>query len=249
MRTRRLAKRLLLATVVLPPLALLIAGLALHTPRPTGTPGPEAEALADRMLGAIRADAWARTGAVSWRFPRGHEHLWDRRRNLARVRWSDYEARVDLRTRRAAVTRRDGSPVPADQAATLGTKAYALWANDSFWLNAPAKIRDPGTTRALVTLPDGERALLVTYASGGVTPGDSYLWRLEPDGTPRSWRMWVSIIPVGGLEWRWHGWRTTPTGARLAPLHDGIADVNLSDVRAASTLAALLPGPDPFAGF
>lgn len=244
-------RKLLLALLLLATLALTALGItawSLHEPLPTGTSGPEAEALADRMLTAIRADAWARTGAVTWRFPRGHEHLWDRRRNLARVRWSDYEARVNLHTRRAVVTRRDGQPVPTDQAEALGKTAYALWANDSFWLNAPAKIRDPGTTRALVTLPGGERALLVTYGSGGVTPGDSYLWLLDQDGTPRAWRMWVGIIPVGGLEWRWHGWTTTPTGARLAPLHDGIADVNLTDVRAAATLAELVPGPDPFAG-
>ena len=41
----------------------------------------DADALARRMLTAVDADAWARTGAVRWTFFNGDRHLWDRARN------------------------------------------------------------------------------------------------------------------------------------------------------------------------
>lgn len=226
--------------------ALAVAVAALDEPMPRGVEGPEAEALADRMLEAVRADRWAETGAVRWTFRGAHEHLWDRDRNLARVRWGDVEVLVDVATRRGVATR-GGEPVSGAEADALVEKAWAFWANDSFWLNPVVKVRDEGTTRELVTLEGGAEALLVRYSSGGVTPGDAYLWLLDEDGTPRAWRMWVQIIPVGGLEFTWEGWRELPTGARVATRHGGLLSIDLTGVEAAATLAELVPGEDPFA--
>jgi hypothetical protein len=70
--------------------------------------------------------------------------------------------------------------------------------NDSFWLIAPFKLRDAGTTRSIVM--QDNQALMITYALS--TPGDSYVWFVE-NYMPKAWRMWVSIIPVGGLETTW----------------------------------------------
>ena len=98
--------------------------------------------------------------------------------------------------------------------------AWSLFANDSFWLVAPYKIRDSGTSRKVIILENGEKGLLVTYSSGGVTPGDSYLWILDEDGRPKSWKMWVKIIPVGGLEFTWENWQQQG-GAWFAPIHKG----------------------------
>ncbi|MEO1030455.1 MAG: hypothetical protein AAFX55_03570 [Bacteroidota bacterium] len=64
-------------------------------------------------------------------------------------------------------------------------KAKAYFNNDSFWLVAPYKVFDPGTERRLVTTEDGKDALLVTYTSGGTTPGDSYLWHFDNSGKPK----------------------------------------------------------------
>ena len=69
-------------------------------------------------------------------------------------------------------------------------RAWVHFANDGFWLAAPFKVRDPGTSRALVKTDDGRDALLVTYGSGGVTPGDAYLWHLGHDGLPTRYEMW-----------------------------------------------------------
>jgi hypothetical protein len=80
------------------------------------------------------------------------------------------------------------------------------------------KVFDPGTRRGIVILEDGSEGLLVSYTSGGVTPGDHYLWILEASGLPKAWRMWVNIIPIGGLEFGWTDW-TAPEGPRIARNH------------------------------
>jgi hypothetical protein len=47
----------------------------------------------------------------------------------------------------------------------------------------------------------------VTYTSGGVTPGDSYLWILDENDRPIAWKFWVQKIPIGGLESSWGDWQ------------------------------------------
>ncbi len=245
-----LKRALKLLTALLLILTLGVVGLAcaLHRPRPQASPSPEADALAMRMLATVNHDAWLRTGAVRWRFPGGHQHLWDRTRGLARVRWDDHEVLIHLGTQRGLAST-DGQRVTAEDADKLVAKAWALWCNDAFWLNPLAKSFDPGTSRAIVTLDDGAQALLVSYDSGGVTPGDAYLWEFDPQGRPKAWSMWVSILPIGGVVFTWEGWRQLPTGAWLATQHRGVfgLPLNLEQVEAAATLAELEPGPDPFA--
>jgi hypothetical protein len=80
---------------------------------------------------------------------------------------------------------------------------------------------DPGTTREVVVEEDGREALLVHYSSGGVTPGDSYLWELNADGLPVAWRMWVNIIPVGGLRFTWEDWEGGTNSPKIAQEHVG----------------------------
>lgn len=230
---------------------LLVVPLACWADRevPEATAGPEAEAMTDRMLAAIDADAWARTGAVRWIFRGKQEHLWDRSRNLARVRFDGVEVLVDLASKRGLATR-DGTSVDASETAELVEQAWAHWANDSFWLNPIAKLRDEGTTRGVVAPdPKGRPRLLVCYESGGVTPGDCYLWIVGDDDRPVAWRMWVKIIPGGGTRATWDGWQRLDTGAWVATQHRiaRLLTLRLTEIEGAATLAALEPGPDPFA--
>ena len=98
-------------------------------------------------------------------------------------------------------------------------KAETLFNNDTFWLVAPYKVFDKGTERRLVTTKDDKEALLVTYTSGGSTPGDSYLWHLDENNRPTRFQMWVDILPINGLEASWDNWITTDTGAQLPTFH------------------------------
>ena len=117
----------------------------------------------------------------------------------------------------------------------------------SFWLNAPAKAFDPGTTRSLVETEGAEPALLVRYASGGVTPGDAYLWQLDENGVPLSWKMWISIIPIGGLEISWEGWTSLKTGARISTRHQaGPFTVEVEGVSGGNSLQDIGLSQNPF---
>ncbi len=227
--------------------AIAIALIAVNESKPTGTSGPEADALARSMVAWTQPDAWARTGAVQWSFGGRNDHLWDRARGLAQVRWGGNDVRFRTSNRDALVYV-DGVETKGEAAQRLVESAYAKWINDAFWLNPFEGVFDASTERAIVTSESGGPQLLVTYGSGGVTPGDSYLWAIGSSGQPTAWKMWVSIIPIGGMEVTWDEWITLSTGAKISTLHRGPVELRISNVKGAATLDALLDGqPDPFA--
>lgn len=243
----RRALRVLGVLLLLAAVAVVVVGFALHEPRPTNArPGPEAERHAHALLTAVDGDAWDRTGAVRWVFGGRQEHLWDKARGYARVRWGETEVLLRLHDRSGIATIR-GARVSGEEARELREQAYAHWINDSFWLNPVVKLFDEGTTRALAAQADGSDALLLSYASGGLTPGDAYLWIGDPSAPPRAWKMWVSILPIGGVECTWDRWQTLSTGAKISTRHDcGIFVLELTDVEGAADVVAL-EGEDPFA--
>lgn len=235
-------------------LLLVVSGLGacalLSKPRPNGETGPRADALAHSIETAVNKEAWARTGAVRWYFGGRNRHLWDRTRMFDRVAWGgDKLVLLNISTKNGLAFVKNGAEqVSGEAEKKLLAKAYAHWINDSFWLNPLVKLFDDGVERKLVTQPDGKSALLITYGGGGLTPGDAYLWLLDESNRPLAWRMWVSILPIKGIESSWAGWTALPTGAWVATEHRMAAfNLRLTDVAAAATLAELEPGGDPFA--
>lgn len=225
----------------------VITGLVMHESRPEGgETGEYAESLARRMVQTVNPEAWEATRAVQWNFRGSHQHVWDRDAGFAWVRWDDIDARIRLSDRTGVVTIA-GRDAVEGEAIELREKAYAYWVNDSFWLNPVVKIYDEGVTRSMVSVADGRRGLMAAYDGGGLTPGDAYVWILGEDDRPVAWKMWVSIIPIGGLEASWDGWERLDTGAVVATRHEiGFLTLELSDVRGATSIAALLD-EDPFA--
>ncbi len=229
-------------------LVLVIVGLGVyyHESTPEGKEGEAADILAEKMLKAIDKTGWDSTGVVQWTFKGVHDFIWDRDRHLAQVKWGETEVLMDLNKidGRVWVEKKE---VHGEAAKTAIEEAWSSWCNDSFWLNAPAKCMDEGTTRSIVTLEDGSEGLKVSYSSGGVTPGDSYLWILDEQGLPTSYKMWVSISPVGGLEFTWEDWTRLSTGARIAQLHKGALNLDISNLKGAANLAEFGLAKDPFA--
>lgn len=213
---------------------LLIVGivgyLIFNKSIPEGQQGEEAEALADKMLAALNAPGWDTTRYVNWGFAERHTYKWDRKTDSVVVSWNDTEVRLHTKSISGSATRK-GKRLSGEELNELIQEAWSYFCNDSFWLIGPFKVRDPGTTRALVKNEQEGDQLLVTYTGGGVTPGDSYLWSFNPDGTPKAYQMWVSIIPIGGIEATWEDYTTLPTGAKLAQLHDlGILTLKMTGV-------------------
>lgn len=204
-----------------------------NEPLPTGESGPEADALANRMLDALNYKSYQRTKIIEWSFRGGnHTFVWNREQKSVKVGWDEYVVDLDLITPSSSIAYKNGELVPYEETRELIQDAQSYFNNDSFWLVAPYKVFDPGTERYLVDLEDGEEALLVTYTQGGDTPGDSYLWILEPSGLPKSFKLWVKIIPIGGLEATWEDWKKTESGALLPSSHSfGPITLSMGDVK------------------
>ncbi len=214
---------------------------------PTGTTGPAADALANKVLTAINKPAWDNTGVVQWTFRGAHDFLWDKKRNLVKVNWDDNEVLVVL-DETTGKAWKNGKEVTGDEGDKLVKAAWAHFCNDSFWLNAPAKVFDPGTERSIIDLPDGKKGLMVSYKSGGVTPGDSYLWMLDDNGLPTSYKMWVSIPVIpGGLEFTWEDWKSLSTGAKISTNHSSkVLGIDITNLKAATDLTTFGLSNDPF---
>ncbi|TAI48914.1 hypothetical protein [Flagellimonas allohymeniacidonis] len=209
-------------------LVLIISLFAIHEPLPQAQTGREADVLAEKMLEALNYKTYEETRFLEWSYRNGaNQYKWDKELGKVEVEWGDNHVKLDVVHLEKSLAYKNGKSLAFDEKEKLVDKALKNFNNDSFWLVAPYKVFDLGTERSIVTLPDGTEALLVTYTSGGTTPGDSYLWLLNENAFPRAFKMWVNIIPIGGLEASWDDWIVTQSGAFLPKSH-ALGPVNLS---------------------
>jgi hypothetical protein len=191
---------------------------------PEGTPDEKADALALKMTQAMNKEAFDSTEVLEWSFRGEHFYTWKKQEGLVDVSWDDQKVTLNLNDHSKST---GGSPE------VLQT-ALGYFHNDSFWLVAPYKVFDEGVTRSIVDY-EGEEALLVTYTSGGSTPGDSYLWFVDENGMPTHYKMWASIIPMGGVSATWNDWKVTSNGVKLPTEHElsilGF-EIDMGDVKA-----------------
>lgn len=242
------AFQILAVILILSVLGVALVMYSMSEDRPVGQPGPEADALARSMEAAVNKEAWDQTGAVRWSFFERHHYVWDRKNDLVELKWGDSRALFRTADQTGRVWKNGVEQNEADTAEAIRV-AYAYWINDSFWLNPVVKFFDPGVERSLVDLDEGGKGLLISYTSGGVTPGDAYLWIPGEDGLPKAWRMWVQIIPIGGVETTWQGWVDLSTGAKVATQHEGAGQLMtfIKDVAGGETLESIGVAPDLFA--
>lgn len=207
-------------------LALLSIGLLYlftNESLPTGQKGKAAEELAQKMMNAIHKEAFDNTEVLEWSFRNEHHYKWYKQEEKVDVTWDNNFVKLNL----ADISKSEGD-------SELVKTALNYFYNDSFWLVAPYKVLDPGTELSIVK-NDGKDALLVTYTTGGETPGDSYLWFLDDTGKPTSFKMWTKIIPVGGVSATWSDWKLSEAGILLPTKHElslfGL-EIDMGDVKA-----------------
>ncbi len=217
---------------------------------PAGSTGASADALAHAIEANVDKAAWDATGAVRFGFRGAHDYVWDKERAMVYVKNGSDEVWLDLMDH-GGIAHTDGKAVDDATRAKMLASAWEMFCNDTFWLNPLVKLFDAGTTREIVAL-DGDhrshRGLKVTYASGGTTPGDTYVWIVDDKNTVVAVRMWVSVLPIKGAEFAWGSWSTLATGAKVALAHKaGPLNVPIDAPAGAKTLAELEPGVDRFA--
>ncbi|MGG6231295.1 hypothetical protein [Tenacibaculum sp. SDUM215027] len=217
------------ALLLIGAIALTVVYFTSNESLPKGEQGPKADALATKMLKALNYEAYKNTRFIEWSFRGKHFYKWDKKEDIVEVSWDVNKITLYTKEPEKSIVLVDGEKVGNKE---ILQKAIDYFNNDSFWLIAPYKVFESGIERRIV-IHEGKEALLITYTSGGSTPGDSYLWLLNDKGMPVSYKMWVSIIPTGGMEATWNDWITTESGAILPTKHEmpvGILD--MGDVKA-----------------
>lgn len=186
---------------------------------PTGTQGQAADVLATKMLNVLNHDAYNATDYIEFTFKKRHHYKWNKANNTCEVYWKNIKVDLDLVNHDESKVFINDVEYNQEDTHDYIHKAENYFNNDTFWLVAPYKVFDEGVERRLVKTEDNKDALLVTYTSGGTTPGDSYLWHFDDNGKPNSFQMWVDILPIDGLEATWSDWTTTETEAQLPIFH------------------------------
>lgn len=226
---------------------LIGAYFVLNEKLPSGDNLAKADILAIKMLTALNKSAWDSTNVVAWTHKGVHHFVWDKQQEMVQVKWDKNDILLNLKEWNKGKAYSDGKEIIDAQLDVLRGKAWAIFCNDSFWMIAPYKVFDEGVTRKIVQTSDGSEALLASYASGGVTPGDSYLWFLDKSGVPTSYKLWVKILPIGGVKATWDNWINTKTGARIASNHKlGPINLTIENIRTGKDLEEVNEKTDLF---
>lgn len=237
-------KRLLYGIIIFITLALA-AILFLRENLPEGVKGKSAEALADQVLESIDTEAFKEIPWLQFSFRGGHDYLWDKQENMAIIKWDNNRVHLNLNNL-VGQAWKNNQLVHGNEKEKLKEKAWAFWCNDSFWLNPIAKIKDPGTVRSIVETDGKNPSLLVQYKSGGVTPGDAYLYLLDDNNRPTAFKMWVSIIPIGGIKATFDGWQNI-NGAWFSTDHKlGPLSIPITNLKAGNSFKDLGFEVNPF---
>jgi hypothetical protein len=142
----------------------------------------KAEQLATDVWKANGGDQWANVAEVRFSFvveQDGKElfkadHVWDVPANTDDVKWKDKSGnekhvKVNL-----------GAPGTDEDSKT----AYGRWVNDSYWLLAPLKVRDPGVHAKFDGMKESEgvncEMLRLSFDKVGLTPTDQYVLYVDP---------------------------------------------------------------------
>lgn len=179
-----------------------------------------AVALADSVMQAMGGyAAWQQARFIGWEFFGGQYQVWDKQTND--FRWQQGElvltANLDARTGKAYRSGQDISRTAEGQ--QLITGMYATWANNSWWLLMPFKMKDSGvklrykgTGRTTQGTP--ARVVEMTFENVGVTPNNRYEVYISPqtylveewayyrhaaDALPAFRRRWADYRPYGPI--------------------------------------------------
>ncbi len=164
---------------------LAVVALAFLLPETAFATEEKARSLAKELWQASGGENWAKVKRLRFTFiveDQGKElarvrHDWDVAGQTDRVVWKDKDVTVNL-----------ADPGDGEEA----TAAYARWVNDSYWLLAPLKVLDRGVTLEHLGTKEiaggPAEALQLSFAQVGLTPGDKYVFYLDPTSKlPRAW--------------------------------------------------------------
>lgn len=204
-----------------------------HEPIPAAKAGSQAEELSQKMLKAINYVNYQKLRYLEWSYNDKHHYKWDKTKEFVQVRWDDIKVDINLNNYAISEVYMGGVKMHTDPKEELIAKAVTYFKNDSFWLVAPFQIMDPNVKRYSVELENGDYGLLVTYLDDKDKPVDSYLWLLNDNGFPNSFKMWTKSNPIGGIKASWDQWKVTDANVFLPSKHElPFRTITLSNLKA-----------------
>lgn len=110
------------------------------------------------------------------------QHAWNVAAGTDTVKWKDKQGQDHEVTANLTAPAQEGE----------GKDAFARWVNDSYWLLAPLKIRDPGVKVEAGGPKDlngtNVETLQLSFENVGLTPTDRYVFYIDPQTKlPRAW--------------------------------------------------------------
>ena len=217
-----------------PHIAIMISLLAVTvaTSRAEEQSGDKAQQLATDVWKASGGENWAKVKELQFTFAVEQQgkplfsaqHSWNVATGTDEVKWTDKEGKEHL------ATVKPGAPVQDDE----GRKAYARWVNDSYWLLAPLKIRDPGVKVEYGGPKDLNgvacETLSLSFDQVGLTPTDKYVLYIDPQ--TKLLRAWDYIPSSGtGMQATWEKFQSAG-GLNLATEHNfNGKTIKLADIK------------------
>ncbi len=144
----------------------------------------QAVALADKVIrnmGGVKN--WNNTRYIAWTW-RDQYHIWDKFENKFRYEKDTLVVVSDLTTKQGMVYSKGKLLTNEAQVQKILSNQYAVWANNSYWLLMPFKLRDQGVNlkyKGEGKTQTGAAAdlLEVTFQNVGVTPNNRYILAID----------------------------------------------------------------------
>lgn len=220
--SRLAAGSLLVASLIVP-----AAGFSQDQPKPKEMPTPKAQPsppltandVAEALIQALGGQqTWDRAHHICFTFASARFHCWDKYTGNHRLEGKNQQGQTfvvleNINTHQGTAYL-NGQPVPEDQVKAYVDGAYQAWANDTYWLLMPYKLKDPGVNLEYAGSEeiDGVRyeKLHLTFQNVGITPGDQYWAYINPStGLMERWSYILQNQDKNGppTQWLWQGWQ------------------------------------------
>jgi hypothetical protein len=99
---------------------------------PEGQSGPEADALAQKMLNSLNYETYQQTRFLEWSFQGGaHKYKWDKQKAMVEVKWDNYLVQLDLISKKSSLVFKDKERLNENESASIIADALDYFNNDS----------------------------------------------------------------------------------------------------------------------
>ena len=158
---------------------------------------PKAIAIADSVMQAMGGRKnWDDTKIIQWNFFGNRMHTWNKETGRDRIVMADSSMIIDfnIESKEGKVIKNGEEMTRADSVQKYINQGYEMWANDSYWLLMPYKMKDDGVTLKYVGIDTTEAGapaykLKLTFDKVGVTPENMYY--VYVDTTDYMVRQWA----------------------------------------------------------